>query len=198
MVFVATDRDIRDFNEFQTQEMRIPTAPVKFRSHPQTTAQASGRNTYLPPRPTEQVPLLRRELYRLRDLLVTAVKTLAPKSRFVSAEQQATDITGILQSILSTLSTMLSNHGSEWIEQGLSGGLTYAEFAQLDADCIRDFASQLENTLSSLDAARTDSYMRRQPASNFSHEPTPAAVCAFDQLEVLVQVLCATFGVETK
>jgi hypothetical protein len=39
-----------------------------------------------------------------------------------------------------TLSTHLTNHGSDWIDQSLGGGLSYEEFCRLDVDEVKSFA----------------------------------------------------------
>lgn len=215
MLVAATNRETRDFDEFQTKQMSIPTAPGQHdtaattaaTSVPQPTAHIDGGRTYVPPRPTEQGPMLRAELYRLRDEIPPTMELLARISQRLphwsaKGAQLATDIADQFQRVLSSLSTMLSNHGSEWIEQGLSGGggLTYAEFSQLDADCVRDFAKQLGKTLAFLrDESRCldlPCYGRTPAGYHFLGGPTPAVFSTLDQLEVLVQVLSATFGVE--
>ncbi|OIW23807.1 hypothetical protein CONLIGDRAFT_718772 [Coniochaeta ligniaria NRRL 30616] len=201
-----------DFNEFQTQDMSIPTAPVGFEnlkiesptrsapiSIPQPTAHVSGRNAYHPSRPTNPISLLRSELYRLNDEIELAIESLSYLSQHLphSAGKLAADIAEQYRRVLKTISTMLSNHGSEWIDHGLSGGLTYAEFAQLEADCIHDFATQLNKVRTSLEDMRR----RFEPEfleSALHHEAKIGGDSALDQLEVLVQVLSATFCVETR
>jgi hypothetical protein len=194
--------------------MSIPTGPVGFEnlrtesparsapiSIPQPAAHISGRNIYLPSRPTNPISSLRTELYNLNDEIELAIKSLSYFSQYLthSAGKLAADIAEQYRGVLKTTSTMLSNHGSEWIDHGLSGGLTYAEFAQLDAECIRDFATQLDKVLISLEAVKrrlgVDSGLTE---IDLHCEAMLAGDSALDQLEVLVQVLSATFCVETR
>jgi hypothetical protein len=58
-----------------------------------------------------------------------------PEIKLLRAEQQ---------SAWSTLSILLSNHGSDWIEQALGGGLTYAEFSRLNRRTIESYTRAFE------------------------------------------------------
>jgi len=84
---------------------------------------------------------LRQELYHLkdaiqdcRDRLVKLLPSFSDSTRpSVLALKARQDIA------LNALAEMLTNHGSDWIEAGLSGKLTYEEFMQLPVDRIKDF-----------------------------------------------------------
>lgn len=110
--------------------------------------------------------------------------------------------------LFETVSTSLSNHGSEWIESGLSGGLSYAEFAQLDVPDMQEYASELEQTVDKLESWRramsgmgpkctvnTLTAARRDHDGDVvMHDPDRDVI--LEQLELLLQVLWAEFRVK--
>ncbi len=144
--------------------------------------------------------LLRRELYNLKDELQRAIEQL---SKIVSLQpsQQALvkDVIKTYQTVTQTVSMILSNHTSEWIESGIAGGLTYAEFMELDAGCIRDFTLQLERTLDDIERYSSgfrpvqDSFP--SPFNKSEEGPLLLDEGRLDRLESLAQVLAATLNV---
>ncbi|KAM7221266.1 hypothetical protein V8F06_003441 [Rhypophila decipiens] len=158
-----------DFNEFQTRHMNIPIATslptdrvtepgtrggTIDRSEPIDIPQPSGSSsspTYsaeFAGGPSNQLWLLRHELYRLKDLLQQTMESLSYKRGLSdSGAALAADILSTYKRLHTTLGTALSNHGSDWIDSGLAGGLTYPEFLGLDAECIRDFAGELRDMM---------------------------------------------------
>jgi hypothetical protein len=68
------------------------------------------------------------------------------KEVFATTEEPELDLLQKEQTTTFTaLSTMLSNHGSDWIEQSLGGGLTYVEFCKLDGQTIRGYIKPFED-----------------------------------------------------
>ena len=184
-----------DFDEFQTQQMSIPIAssvdagtaqraiPIR-RSDPIDIPQPSTPS-YSPPSaaplgPSSHVWLLRHELYRLKDVIQQTITRLSNTSGLSkSAAALATDIAALYNKLFDTLGFALSNHSSDWIDSGLSGGLTFAEFLDLDTESIRDFAAQLEATMKAMPTESSQSW-------------SPGWDIQLERLEMLVQVLSAT------
>lgn len=112
---------------------------------------------------------LRHELYDLKDQVTSCVTELE-LHRQQKTDQGATAdfslLTGIESSyrfIKSSLDVILSNHASDWIDNSMDGGLTYAEFCSLSPDTIRSLQLQLKYTIQNvsteLSRARSLRYM---------------------------------------
>jgi hypothetical protein len=89
---------------------------------------------------------LREELYRLKDVIQDCQDRLFKLlPRFSDSTRPLVHALRARQSIaLGALTEMLTNHGSDWIEAGLSGKLTYEEFIQLPVDRIKDFRIRIQ------------------------------------------------------
>jgi len=89
---------------------------------------------------------LREELYRLKDAIQDCRDRLFKLlPRFSDSTRPTVQALRARQSIaLQALAEMLTNHGSDWIEAGLSGKLTYEEFSQLPVDRIKDFRIHIQ------------------------------------------------------
>ncbi|KAK3995286.1 hypothetical protein QBC44DRAFT_202129, partial [Cladorrhinum sp. PSN332] len=155
-----------DFNEFQTQFMNLPIAPaVAPGSSGSRTTQFPLRSAPIriptppsslsPPRPRPQLssklPLLRQELYSLKDAISQAIDRLCHVRDTAWQEphvqSSACSLASKFYNIGRAISILLSNNGSEWIDSGLSGGMTYAEFMALDVDYIIDLRQELQDML---------------------------------------------------
>ena len=154
-------------------------------------------------RPSSDGWLLRRGLYSLKDELQRCIELLTKAIDELQPSQKAlaSDVTKSYQSISQAISVLLSNDGSDWIESGIAGGLTYAEFLELDADCIRDFTLQLERMVDDIDPERWQKQL--ESPWKYPCEPRPAPPGSIDslvneglldRLESLAQVLAATLG----
>ncbi len=55
------------------------------------------------------------------------------------------------QSVFQTITIVLSNNGSDWIESSLAGGLTYAEFTRARRGLHPMFTLQFERTVDEID-----------------------------------------------
>ncbi len=120
---------------------------VSLASPPTSTA-----NPITLPRASSYTWQLRRELYKLRDEVQRTVEGLSQCTSCLppSATALAADVAQRYRTQLAQLSHILSNHGSDWIESALSGGMTYAEFEAIDIGTIRDFTSMLAATWRSM------------------------------------------------
>lgn len=168
------------------------SAPIDI---PQPAAQGTGRSNHAPVRPSNDLWMLRRELYHLKDDIQRAIENLSEISRHLkqSAQDLATDVSQQYGALFNTITLMLSNHGSDWIDHGLSGGLTFAQFVQLDGECIRDFATQLEQQLNGLSNDRRRlCALSGLETESVQRETMHLSEGRLEQLEVLAQVLTAT------
>lgn len=112
---------------------------------------------------------LRHELYDLKDQVTSCVTELELHRQQKTDQGAAADfslLTGIESSyrfIKSSLDVILSNHASDWIDNSMDGGLTYAEFCSLSPDTIRSLQLQLKYTIQNvsteLSRARSLGYM---------------------------------------
>jgi hypothetical protein len=165
---------------------------------PQPTAHSSSRNSNPPLKPSDGLYMLRAELYHLKDEIQRTIESLCETLQHLTASAQgpAREVAQHYDGLFKAITTMLSNHGSEWIEHGLAGGLTYAQFAELDVDCIRVFAARLDQVLGSLEATRRrlgDS----DPVLTEADFVALGGNIALEQLQVVAQVLSASLNVET-
>jgi hypothetical protein len=69
-------------------------------------------------------------MQRLTEWKEVFATTTEPELDLLQKEQTTT---------FTSLSIMLSNHGSDWIEQSLGGGLTHVEFCNLDGQTMRGY-----------------------------------------------------------
>ncbi|KAK3689532.1 hypothetical protein B0T22DRAFT_173463 [Podospora appendiculata] len=186
-----------DFSEFQTRQMNMPTsrpsdagaiidspdrsAPIDIPRPPTPGA----RCTFFQG-PSNNVWLLRHELYALKDLVGQTISKLSNMSLNRSMLAQGSATSRVYEKIFNTLGILLSNHGSDWIESGINGGFTHAEFLEIDPHCVRDLAGQLTALLRStdeLDGWRQPLHLRHEIDDNQQLE----------ELEVIGQVLEAMF-----
>lgn len=72
----------------------------------------------------------------------------------VEAADRARKVAQDYGSLGDTILRVLSNHGSEWIEQGLLGCLTYAEFARIRTSDVRGFVLGIERMLNMVEIER--------------------------------------------
>lgn len=59
------------------------------------------------------------------------------------SKTQLREIQALQTRTFGALGILLSNHGSDWIEQTIAGGLSYAEFANLKCEDIQAFQRQV-------------------------------------------------------
>ncbi|KAF2090154.1 hypothetical protein K490DRAFT_54557 [Saccharata proteae CBS 121410] len=103
-----------------------------------------GCHEYIQCSPAHGLGALRRSLYQLNDEIkanqalldahgCSFPEIVQPELRRLMREQS----TAIL-----TLTELLTNHGSEWIDSMLAGKIGFGDFCQLDESHIRDFTSR--------------------------------------------------------
>ncbi|GAB1317769.1 hypothetical protein MFIFM68171_07979 [Madurella fahalii] len=113
-------------------------------SPPQTTQSAGG------PR-INRLFLLRRALYELKDMTQRTVQQLGTVTTAgavpPSVAGLAADVARTYDGLFAAIGWALSNHGSDWIESGIAGGLTYAEFLEMPVDTIFSVAARLGEIL---------------------------------------------------
>jgi hypothetical protein len=67
------------------------------------------------------------------------------KKVFPARKQATLDLLQTEQTTtFTTLSILLSNHGSDWIDQSLGGGLTFVEFSRLGPQVVNDYIKDFE------------------------------------------------------
>ncbi len=142
--------------------MTFPTAPRTNTSpiaiqHPNVAAR-SNPSSIPPPGPGRESQQLRQELYNLRDELQRCINQLSRSTSSLAPGTSSLELY-VVQSysdLFKALSLILTNHGSDWIEHGLRGGLTHAQFVRLDVETIRDIRAELTQALDSFKAASTE------------------------------------------
>lgn len=107
---------------------------------------------------TGPIPALRRRLYVLKDEIGKTNGIIDDcKITKVFSEDNETklsQIQAIQTCTFRDLAILLSNHGSDWIDQTLAGGLSYAEFTDLDPQTIQAFEMRFSKFGSLLDELR--------------------------------------------
>ncbi|KAK4227320.1 hypothetical protein QBC38DRAFT_324075, partial [Podospora fimiseda] len=151
-----------DFNEFQTKFMNLPIAPVPSTTHHPSRSEpiripSPGSSRPLSGSPLgsisqcSKLPILRQELYNLKDAISQAQSRLilvrGTRSEPWEVKGAACHLASKLYDINEAISTILSNNGSEWIDSGISGGMSYAEFIALDTHYVIDLRHELQDML---------------------------------------------------
>jgi len=167
--------------------------------------------------PSNEVWLLRHELYQLKDAIKKTVSVLTSASTSISDDrlapatsymdsrplrpssseaELAKDVAHRYGSLFNQITLVLSHHGSEWIESGLAGGLSYAEFVQLDVGSIRGITSQLNATLDDPEQTakwgREEHYGLNKTAQQWETRNAVLSTEKMETLEMLASVLEAT------
>jgi hypothetical protein len=120
---------------------------------------------------------LRRELYTLKDQIVACLGEIhycEHRGISGSSEQRKTmaALTLNYKKTKEALERMLSNHGCDWIDYSVAGGLTYPEFCRLNTDTIRSLILQLKEVTDDLflERCRAESVSRRNSPSGISED----------------------------
>ncbi|RYO97829.1 hypothetical protein DL765_011040 [Monosporascus sp. GIB2] len=138
-----------DYNDFHTAGMTFPS--IKENERPPTQATDNSARP-CQPRPGYHLWYLRRELYELKDQISACVSDLDTIQQSGVTENSCLVvlIASSYRSIKTSLDLMLSNHPSDWIDQSLNGGLTYAEFCALNPDIVRSLNLRLKEIADNL------------------------------------------------
>ena len=151
------------------------------------------------PTPSSDMWVLRQELYRLKDEMQRTIELLSDCVSALpsSGAGLASDVIQSYGALFNTVTLILSNHGSDWIEHGLSGGLTYAEFTQLDIVSVRDFRARLAQIWEALAVEHLrgcGSWSAQMVENHRRHMLMDEG--QLDRLETLAEVLTATLNPE--
>lgn len=142
-------------------------------------------------RPSNPIWRLRQQLYNLKDNIQRAVQVLSYCQQPIRANDIMEELSSpslplealeqTYRKLHGAVTRIVSNNGSEWIESGLAGDMTYAEFAEMDASCLQDLTDQLR---AKLDVIAPDPFVPRPGIF-----VTPDQ---FDWLDTFSQVLLGT------
>lgn len=142
--------EVRDFNEHQTTNLRFPPAIAE------SSAEYSLRDRHdrdFFSRPDSSAERHRREMYALKDSLMECRDRLAKL-----IPQFADDVRFKMQALkakqsvaVATLSEMLTNHPSEWLEASLAGKMSYEEFMRIPLSQITGFRLQVNGFMREVD-----------------------------------------------
>lgn len=142
-----------DYQNFHMLHMPIMTAPEP----DSITVQggAPGRPASHISRGNSNLAHLRRELYTLKDQIVACLNEIRDcQHHGISSDpDQRGHMASLVLSyekIRDVLGMMLSNHGCDWIDYSIGGGLTYPEFCRLNPDTIRSLILQLKEVTDDL------------------------------------------------
>ncbi|KAI1163163.1 hypothetical protein F5B18DRAFT_327873 [Nemania serpens] len=102
---------------------------------------------------------LRRELYTLKDQIAACLGEIHCYehhgiSNIRDQRKTVANLTYGYKKTKESLELMLSNHGGDWIDYSIAGGLTYPEFCRLNPDTIRSLILQLKEVTDDLFAER--------------------------------------------
>lgn len=92
------------------------------------------------------VPDLRRRLYALKDEIGKTndiISCCVVRKVFFEDRKALHEIQVLQARTFRALGIVLSNHGSDWIEQTIAGGLSYTDFTNLESQDIQAFEKQV-------------------------------------------------------
>ncbi|KAI1131816.1 hypothetical protein F5Y10DRAFT_232615 [Nemania abortiva] len=160
-----------DYEEFHTLHMPMLSSP----SSPEDSRTSSGRRH---PRSfghtasgNRDLVRLRRELYVLKDQIVACLGEIQSCehhgiSNGSDQRKIMTTLTLSYRKTKESLELMLSNHGGDWIDHSIAGGLTYPEFCRLNPDTIRSLILQLKEVTD-------DMFLERSRAQTLRYKNSP-------------------------
>lgn len=147
-----------DLDDYQTPKLDFPKYRSELLSAHHTYVHRRYRNTEPQPVVDGPIPALRRRLYALKDEIGKANSiindSLVTKVFSKDTEKQLREIQALQTPIFGTLGILLSNHGSDWIEQTIAGGMSYAQFTKLDGKDIQTIEHRISKFGKLLDVLR--------------------------------------------
>ena len=132
----------RDYDGFRTARMNFPQATTD-----QMTATCDDRTRWASSGPAvDSLYVLRRVLYKLKDSVSNCQVAIDAYAVHMNGGHTSTipNQQRSLWNIKDTLSNMLTNNASDWIEDELAGTFTYHNFCRLDSETIRAVSIQLD------------------------------------------------------
>ena len=148
-----------------------PSSPIDI---PQAQLQdSSAHRPDTPPlHPSSHIWTIRHQMYFLKDEVVRIMEWLSVAQTTEDSESSQNDLLKALheryRQLFDTVSIILSNHGSDWIEHALAGGLTYIEFAQIDSAFIHNAAVVMARALGDGDNKYFENLRKENLLSNTS------------------------------
>lgn len=128
-----------DLSTYQTSNLQFP-GDVKSKPSPPNVGESSSSFSE-PQQLTVNIPLLRRTLYGLKDALSeldVAIKNWLTEN--VISKSSATRLHSLQISvsfIMNALSRCLTNHGSDWLDSLLAGGMSFSHFRALNRERLQ-------------------------------------------------------------
>ncbi|KAH8682045.1 hypothetical protein BX600DRAFT_33760 [Xylariales sp. PMI_506] len=140
---------LADYGEFYTSG--LPTTTNANRATYQMTNDGYRSDAGVDP----TLSRLRAEVYSLKDAVATCFESL---TAFIANRPSCENRSAIRHLQLSygtikkSLDSILTNHPSDWIDQGLAGGLAYAQFRQIDPVAVSYVREEVQNVSGELKA----------------------------------------------
>jgi len=123
-----------DLNTYQTSSLQFP-GDIKSESLPPSSNEASSSSSESQHLSTG-IPLLRRTLYGLKDALselhVSIQNWLTERVVTYTNITRLRSLQTSVSLTINALSTCLTNHGSDWLDSLLAGGMSFSQFRALD------------------------------------------------------------------
>ncbi|TLD29539.1 hypothetical protein E2P81_ATG05833 [Venturia nashicola] len=164
---------ILHLDEDQTPRTNFPEYPIEALPSHRIYVHRRYRSTGPQPAVDGPIPALRGRLYALKDEIGKSNRvlcdTLITKVCNGDTGKQLREIQALHTHILRALGVLLSNHGSDWTEQTIAGGMSYAEFTNLDGKDIQATEARISEFGKHLDVLRL-SYSYTQAPSG---QPVP-------------------------
>ncbi|KAH7156080.1 hypothetical protein EDB81DRAFT_647028 [Dactylonectria macrodidyma] len=176
-----------DFDESQTRWMSMP--PKETENLNPTPSLKRSRPDF----PHPDITRIRRELYSLKDqvrrghVFLTTIYETIPRPPL----PEAPAVLETMDSIIEAISTILTNHASEWIESGYSTSrkivIPYHEFVALDPDMIHDITGHLQELQDQLEVGEDQLVGQHSPEVVRNHQLVLLTECG--QLGEIVSIL---------
>ncbi|KAH7122113.1 hypothetical protein B0J13DRAFT_566973 [Dactylonectria estremocensis] len=185
-----------DFDESQTRWMCIPPKETETQKPPPSLKRPR------PDLPHPDITRIRRELYSLKDqvrrshVFLSTLYDTFPRPPLPEAPAVINTMNGIIEAI----STILTNHASEWIESSYSPSpktaIPYHEFVALDPDMLHDITGHLQELQDQLEVGEEQLIGTHSPEVLRNHQLVLLTECGhlgeivsiLDLLESLVLV----------
>ncbi|QDS77349.1 hypothetical protein FKW77_005344 [Venturia effusa] len=136
-----------DLDEYQISQLIFPRYPADELPSHEVYLHRRHRSSNPEPLVEGAIPDLRRQLYALKDEIgktSSIIRDCIVTEAFTAdMRTQLHEIQALQTHTFETLGVLLSNHGSDWIEQTIAGGLSYADFTSLDRKNIQAFTERI-------------------------------------------------------
>jgi hypothetical protein len=141
--------DEGDEDERNTAALQFPRA-IPESSYAYTLRNRRDSEFFTRPKSSNEVR--RREWYTLKDILTTCCDRLSEETQLDEDIKSKVQALIAKQNIaVATLSEMLTNHPSEWLEASLAGKMSYSEFMSIPVAHITRYRQLIYSFLNELD-----------------------------------------------